>query len=38
MELEKIGPGKVLTGLIGRIKKDAGPLVIKDEKLVGGAV
>jgi malonyl CoA-acyl carrier protein transacylase len=38
MEFEEIGPGKVLTGLIGRIKKDAEPLVVKDEEFVDSAV
>jgi malonyl CoA-acyl carrier protein transacylase len=39
MEFEEIGPGKVLTGLIGRIKKDAEPLIVKDEEeFIAGVV
>jgi malonyl CoA-acyl carrier protein transacylase len=30
LEYEEIGPGKVLTGLIERIKKDAGPLLVNN--------
>ena len=32
MEFEEIGPGKVLTGLIQRIKKEAEPLVVFQEE------
>lgn len=33
MEFEEIGPGKVLTGLIQRIKREAEPLIVKDEEV-----
>ncbi len=32
MKFEEIGPGKVLTGLIGRIQKEAEPLVVDDNE------
>lgn len=31
MEFEELGPGKVLTGLITRIKNEAAPLIVHDE-------
>ncbi len=32
MEFEQIGPGKVLTGMIKRIKKEAEPLIVSNEE------
>ncbi len=34
MEFEEIGPGKVLSGLINRIKKEVGPLIIEVDERV----
>ncbi|GBF33011.1 malonyl CoA-acyl carrier protein transacylase [Desulfocucumis palustris] len=33
MEFEEIGPGRVLTGLIQQIKKEAEPLIIKSDEI-----